>query len=666
MRTRWTVVVGFVLAFFAAGWTTSTASATAPVTLDSGFVTDDAGVLSDADAADANERLEELSAAKDVDLFVVFVDRFTDPSDAQDWADAVAADNGLGANQYLLAVAVEGRNYYISADSTGPLGDARLDDIEAAIQPYLSAEDWTGAIDTAAEEFAADPAAGSLIGVLVVVAVAAAAVLVIWLIVRARRRTRGAQPAVPDPNDPYASVSDEELATQAGSALVRADDAITSSTEELGFAAAQFGEDSTARFGQVVEEAKAKVAEAFSLQQQLDDEVPDSAQQRREWHIQIIQLCDAADDLLEQNAEAFEELRKLEQNAPQALEQVRARRAEAQLAVDAAPGALSALSARYDAAALSTVAENPTHAQERLRLADAAIAEAAQAISANKAGEAAFAIRTAEEAVIQATQLAAAVDRLGADLAAVEQQATALVADLEADLAAAAQLPQAQGELAAVAARTRIRLDDAQRSLQSTPRNPQRALETLDAANTEIDTVIAQVRDAIQLAQRNQQLLAQRLTQAQAQISAGNEFIATRRGAVGATARTRLAEANAALLQALAVQTTDVNQALNLATRAYQLAQEATSLAESEVSSYGAGGLGGGLFGGGGYGGYGGGSGLGGDILGGIIGGILSSGGGGSRGGGRSWRSGGSSRGFRPSGFGGSRGSRGRSGGGRF
>ncbi len=49
MRSRMMVVLGVIGAVLASGWATSSAIATPPVTLDSGFVTDDAGVLSDAE-----------------------------------------------------------------------------------------------------------------------------------------------------------------------------------------------------------------------------------------------------------------------------------------------------------------------------------------------------------------------------------------------------------------------------------------------------------------------------------------------------------------------------------------------------------------------------------------------------------------------------------------
>lgn len=675
MRTRMTVVLGLIVAMFVSGWAGSIAAATPPVTLSSDFVTDEAGVLSSSELDAANARLGDLAAAGDADLYVVFVDEFTDPSSSTTWADETAIDNGLGAEQYLIAVAVNSSQYTISIDDNASLSDAQISSILEAMEGPLSEGDWDGAVIAAADAFPGQGQsgdAGGFIGILIALVIVAVLVIVIVLIVRSRRKKKdAARPDVPDPNDPYAAVSHEDLEQQAGSALVQADDAITSSRQEVGFAVAQYGEDSTAAFTRVVEAAQAKVAEAFAIKQQIDDEVPDTAEQRRAWHIQIIQLCDAADDLLDENVEAFEDLRKLEAEAPQALERLTARRAAAQQVLATAPAALAALSQNYDATALATVADNPAQAQQRLSLADSEMAEAAQLIAAGKNGEAAFAIRTAEAAVQQSEELTAAVTSLGTNLAAVEEQARALISDLEADLAAAAAMPESQTQLAPLIARTRTNIDTAQTGLQAAQRNPQQVLETLDAANAQIDAALGQAREASALAQRTQRMLQQRLAQAQAQISAATDFITTRRGAIGATARTRLAEANAAYSEAVALQATDPAVATERATRAASLAGEAISYAQSEVSSFDNGGWGGGGWSGGGYSR---GSDLGGDILGGILGGLLSGGGGSSRGGGgwsggSSWRSSGSSRSSRPSSFGGSRGggSRGgRSRGGRF
>ncbi|UYO98250.1 TPM domain-containing protein [Microbacterium sp. M28] len=662
-----TIILGMIVAVFASGFLASSAVATPPVTLDAGFVTDEAGVLSASELDAANARLDTLSDASEGDLYVVIVDEFTDPSDNVEWADQTAIDNGLGADQYLLAIAVESRQYALSADGEGPLSDSQLDTITQAIEDRLRDGDWDGAIVAAADAFPGPSNAGWIL--LFVLIAAAVVVLIIWLVARAKKKARGAQPAVPDPNDPFSAVSDADLERQAGRALVEADDAITSSREELGFAVAQFGDESTAQFVQVVDQAKAKVAEAFALKQQLDDENEDSVEQRRAWHIRIIQFCTEADELLDANIETFEQLRKVEAEAPAALQRVQVRRSEAQTAVSGLPAALATLAAIYDAAALSTVAENPVQAAERLALADTEIAEAASLIADARTGEAAFSIRTAEQAVIQAEQLAAAVTTLGTNLAAIEDQAKALIAELEADLAAASQTPDPHGTIAPLIAGTRARVDEAKAALTAARRDPQRTVDTLTEANVQIDGVLAQVRDAAEQAQRAARALQQRLIQAQSQITAANDYILTRRGAIGATARTRLAEADATYREAVAAQTTDPAFALERATRAYNLASEAISAAEAEVQSWTPGnpfdtGYGTG------YGGnYSRDSGIGGDILGGILGGLFAGGGGGGGGGswsgGSSWRSSGgsSSRGHRPSSFGG--GSRGASRGGR-
>ncbi|MBN9189339.1 MAG: TPM domain-containing protein, partial [Microbacterium sp.] len=56
------------------------ASATDPVTLGSAHVVDEAGVLSSSQLAAAEQRTQKLSDDTDVDLWVVYVPTFTNPS----------------------------------------------------------------------------------------------------------------------------------------------------------------------------------------------------------------------------------------------------------------------------------------------------------------------------------------------------------------------------------------------------------------------------------------------------------------------------------------------------------------------------------------------------------------------------------------------------------
>jgi uncharacterized membrane protein YgcG len=682
MRLRWAAALASaaVVAVTAIGG--GAALATPPVSLGSGFVLDDAGVLSASEEGQAQDRLEQLKSDTGLDLWVVYVDQFTDPSGSADWANQTAEDNGLGPTQYLLAVATEGRQYYLSGDSSGPLTEDQLAAIEQQqIQPALAQDDWLGAVDAAADGITDAAGGGSGTGgaaagggsswftwLLVIVVVGVGIVLLVMFL-RRRRKTAavsGGGPAGP----PQPSI--EELERRASSLLVETDDALKTSAQELGFAKAQFGDAATTEFEAALATAKQSLDEAFGLKQKLDDATPDSEQETRAWNERIIALCEASNTMLDEKAAAFDELRKLEQNAPEALARVQDEQAKAAASLDQATSRLQSLQTAYAPEALATVVDNPEQARQRLAFADEQLTAAQAAIGAGDGGEAAVGIRAAEEAVGQATLLENAIEKLATDLAEGERNAAALVTELETDIATASALPDGDGRIAGVIAATRQQVDAARAQLTGSAKRPLAALQTLEAANTQIDTLVQGVRDAEAQAQRARQMVGQVMIQAQAQVSAAEDYITARRGAVGAQARTRLAEAGASLARAQALQAGDPEQAMQQAQRADQLAGQAIQLAQNDVGAFD-GGMGG-MFGGGKQGGgQSGGGGMLGAVLGGIVlnsvlGGGRSSGGGmggglggmfGGGGGGRS------SGGMRPGSFGGG-GTRARRGGGRF
>ncbi|MGK3953523.1 TPM domain-containing protein [Microbacterium sp. I2] len=652
----------------------SAAVATPPVALGSGYVLDEAGVLSSGEESAAQGRLERLKSETGLDLWVVYVDQFTDPASSADWANQTAQDNGLGVTQYLLAVATEGRQYYLSGDSAGPLTEEQLGAIEQErIQPALMQDDWLGAATAAADGITAaeggasggnEPGAAGgaswLTWLLVVVVVIVGIVLLVMFL---RRRRKTGSVAAGPAGAPLLSI--EELERRAASLLVETDDALKTSAQELGFARAQFGDAATAEFETALATARQSLDEAFSLKQQLDDATPDAEADTRAWNERIIALCEAANALLDEKAAAFDELRKLEQNAPEALARVHEERAKAGEALDEAARRLQALQSSYAVEALATVADNPEQARQRLAFADEQLAAAQTAIGAGNGGQAAVGIRAAEEAVGQAELLEKAIDKLATDLAEGERSATALVAELESDIAAASALPDPDGRVAGVIAATRQQLEAARAHLTGAAKRPLVALQNLEAANTQIDALTQGVRDAEAKAQRARQMVGQVILQAQAQVSTAEDYITARRGAVGAEARTRLAEAGASLARAQAMQQGDPEQAMQHAQRADQLAGLAIQLAQGDVGAFGGAG-GGGMFGGGQSSGGGGmlGAVLGGIVLNSMLGGGRSSGGSGGLGG---MFGGGSSGGggFRPGSFGGG-GTRARRGGGRF
>ncbi|WP_234980884.1 TPM domain-containing protein [Agromyces cerinus] len=603
-----------------------------PVSFTSSPVVDTAGVL----GGETDDVVAALDAAADRSgrqLFVAYVDEFTNPASAAEWADETAIANNLGSEDYLLAVAVDGRAYYLSAASDASISPDELDRISLeVIEPNLRDEDWAGAAIAGANAIADGSAGGgngSGWGFVWFIVIAAVIVVIIAIVLARRKKKRatgggeGGAGQVPLP-------SIEELRRQAGSALVQIDDAVKTSEEELGFAVASYGEASTESFRAALDAAKAKVAQAFGLQQQLDDATPDTDEQRREWYGGIIRLTGEADAMLDEQAEQFDELRALERDAPAQLSRVQEEATAAEATIAPAEQRLAALGAQYAASATAPVADNLAQARSRIGFAREALAAASTDVAAGDAAQAAVGIRAAEEAVDQTTLLTAAVERLAADLTAADAAVAAGVDELDRDVATARGLQNA--EAAALADRVASESAALRAAIAAPGRDPIALQAKLEQVDAEIDAAIQSVRDAAEQAARVQAQLSRSLTTAQSQVRAAEDYLVARRGAIGAEARTRLAEAGRLLVEAQGAATTDPGAALASAQRAERLAAEAMSLAQRDVGGFG---------GMGGYGGTAGGaSGGGGDVLGAVLGGILINsvlgGGGGGYGGGRS------------------------------
>ncbi|MGV8859360.1 TPM domain-containing protein [Rhodoglobus sp.] len=681
MKARLATV--FALAVGLAVMTAAPALAEDPVQLDGAYVIDNTGVL-DGSTADVVTALDSLYERTGVQLFVVYVDEFTNPNALIDWANATAEANGLGDADLLLAVAVSQRQYSLSVSADAPLTDAQLDAAESAIEAELRNDNWAQAAIAGANsltgEEAPSPSAASGGGIPLLPIIGGAAVVGVGAYAIYRVRRRG---SAGNSQKPGESVSQEELDRRAGSALVEMDDALKTSEQELRFAEAQFGSLSIVEFEAALAEASSTVADAFRIRQRLDDSDPETAEQKRALTLEIIELCEHADGLLDNQAESFEQLRQLETNAPAALAETLALVARAREKVPAMDNALENLNAQYSRSAIVAIADNSKRARALLDAAVADASAAGDAINSQMPSAAAVSVRTAQAKLGQAIQLIAAVDSLATELQSAEQKLAAAITDTTSDIAAARALPR--DDTSSALQPYIATAETALASAQAHSNDPVASLSSLGEANAALETVFIGVRDQqAAVAQAATQLTAA-LAGAQSRITTTAQFITTRRGGVGSEARTRISEADRQVKQALALQTSDPVTALTHARQADQLAATAYDLAQRDVSQFSTGGgMGTGMGGLGGLGGFSGGGSSGGDILGGIIGGLI----GGSLGsrssrsgqspswGGSSWggssgssgsRSGGSRMGGSSRSGGGSRsgGSSGRSGGGR-
>lgn len=649
---------GLAVAALVAGPATP-AFASPPVDLAGAYVVDEAGVLG-TDRARVEQALDSLFEATGAAVFVVIVDRFEGASDAIAWADESARLSGLGDQDALLAIAVDDREYQTSAGPGFPATDAQLATAESdGLVPELRDDRWAAGIIAYADSLRASaaPADGG-IPILPIIAGVGGAGLVTFFIVRARRRKKGPATATPEQQ------SVAQLDQTASRRLVQLDDALTTSEQELGFAEAQFGADTTAGFRAALTQAKTLVSDAFRIRRELDDETPESDEQKRAALLRITTACDEADALLEAQEDAFDALRDVEKDLPAALIAVRADRRSATAAVDAAAAEVARLSSAFDREAIAGVVDSPAQLARLLELADAELAEATTAQSSGTPSTAAVDVRSAQLALAQVTQSTSAVSRLAAELTEATTALSAQRDDLRAGIAAAAALPSTPLLASAIAA--------AEQALGSVTddRDPIDDLARLVAVDRELDAQLAGAREASVQRAKAEAALERSLAAARSRVLSAAEYVTANRGAVGADARARLAEAQAQLDAAAASQSTDPVAALAATQRAHDLAAQSLQSAERDVTSAMApSGSIGGLMGGGGRSGGGSGD-PGGAIIGGIIGGLLS-GGGGFGGGSSRPRFGSSGTGRRPSSGGARRTSSSRSsgrrgGGGRF
>ncbi|MFF1530463.1 TPM domain-containing protein [Cellulomonas sp. NPDC058312] len=625
-----------------------------PVAL-TGEITDQVGALG-GDEATVQAALDALATETQYQLYVVYVDSFGD-TDRIDWVDQTASLTGLGADDLVLAVAVDQRSYVLAPESVPGLSSGDLDRIASDVEDQLRQDDWSGAAVTAAdgvrEAATGGSGGGSALGWLFVGGLVVIAVITGIAWASSRRRARqpvgvGGRPAsgfpgAPGPVDELAALPTAELDRRSASALVGVDDALRASEQELGFAQAQFGPDATREFETVLVGAKAQVTEAFRLRQTLDDDIPDTEPQVRDTATRILHAVGQVSAALDAQKEAFDRLRDVESRAAEALDAHERTAAALRARVEAARGSLAALAATYPPSALASVTGNPDQAVLLLDEVGTAIAQGREAVAGGDRGLAVRYARAAEEALGQAGTLLDSVDRARTDLATIGSRLDAAVASISADVEDAARLAPRHPEVAARAEAARQAITAA-RSARDGQGDPLAALRDVTDAEAAIDQALAPMREAQESARRARQLLDQTLGRVDSAIRGTTDYVETRRGAVGPEARTRLAEAGRMFRTAVDQRETDPERALGAAQQSDRLVREAQSLAQRDVDWHDQQ-----RRGGGGDGGLGN---IGGMVLGGILidsilrGGGGGWGGGGAHGGGGGWGGGGLGGGF--------------------
>ncbi|MEU6584326.1 TPM domain-containing protein [Nocardia sp. NPDC046763] len=588
------LVIGLLLASALVGRWAAPATAEAPLRLP-GYVTDNAGALDRGQTAELQQAVDSLYSRDHERLWVVYVRNFNG-MDSHSWGEQTARLSGFGDRDVLLSVAIDDRAYAFTGTLPKSVSDKDLDKLLIdQVEPKLRDGDWAGAgLATASGlSHAMSGSGGVVLGTLLILAlVGALAVLGAWLWSRRRkmRRERSVMDSArkTDPTDTAALEALPLVVLDAVSkeTLVDTDNAIRTSTEELRLATDEFGTTATAPFTAALTGAKNALAKAFSIRQQLDDDIPETPDQQQRMLVELITSCGSANRELDAKVGEFDAMRDLLINAGERLDALTRAMVELTARLPKSQAMLTQLVADHPASVIAPVRDNVSMAQERIGFAEQTIEDGRAAVAkpVGQQGAAVADIRTAESAVGAARTLLDAVDTAAVDIDQARAGLPAIIEELHRDLATAAGLSEHGGtELPSATAAARTALDQATTDAAT---NPLGVFRRAISADTALDQAIASATDRKRAADDLRRRLDHTLTAARSQVNAAADFISTRRGGVDAEPRTRLAEAQRSLEQAEQLAPTDPDRALQSAQRAAELGARALHTAQAAVRDW--------------------------------------------------------------------------------
>ncbi|WP_309065098.1 hypothetical protein [Microbacterium sp.] len=414
------------------------------------------------------------------------------------------------------------------------------------------------------------------------------------------------------------AAQDADLARRAEQALVGADERIRTTTDELAFAQAELGESLTADLKAALDAVRTHLREAFQLHQLNHDEIPDTVEELRTRNARIVQLCEWAENLLDEKTGELAETVAKVRRAPEIIAQVRRDAESLAGRIPHARTTIERLSSRYADSAMHRIASSADEAEQLIAFAthSADVSERRRAARRNE--EANLALETATEAVRRAEALIDAVEDFEIQALRAESTLADVVADSRGDVVAARAVPQTPEVTAALA-----ELESALAELAppGTPNDPFAELTRLRTANSALDQAVAKARYRAEHPLPSIAQVQHALDDADRQLGVARGLIAGHRGWIGADARTRLAEAERLRVDVPALLPAEDTRedALHAARRVAQLASEALQLAQRDIDSsrprdpgWGGDGWGGGRRGPGG-----------GDIVSGVLGGLV-------------------------------------------
>ena len=537
------------------------ALAASPMTI-SDSVTDPDGWLSSADRSTI-ESATSRAASSGKPVKVVVVANFSG-TDAESWCQQTVQRSSLTNGTVVYVIAYDQRRDAAcsfngasgsSLQSAVRASEAQLtpnpltssavaNGVNAFVNTLVSGTSNSGSSSTnssySSNTGATDDDGSSLLGPLFMFLLLVGGVIAIAIAVaRSSRRNRLAaqQAAQVD------AESAARAAQEANRQLLSADEQVRTATDELNYARAQFGLNSTDEFARAIEAGKAAVSRGFSAQAQMNSATAPAEQLRLA--TAIMRDLGANMNPLSAIQASFATKRAEQASLPERIADARERLAEELTDLERAKSELSSISTLYPAQMLASLQDNPEQAAALLTSARTAL-DTAEASAPTDRAHAASALDTALRALTMANHQTDAIFSAKSDLDAIRDRLVSAISSISSDITDVNELNTDPAVFNPLVADAHAAIAEAQAALANTG-DPLAALEHLRMSEATLDAALEPLRSKEEAYEKARTAAEAQISLAESAVSQAERYVQGRRGAIDLDLRSTLNNAETAL-----------------------------------------------------------------------------------------------------------------------
>ena len=537
------------------------ALAASPMTI-SDSVTDPDGWLSSADRSTI-ESATSRAASSGKPVKVVVVANFSG-TDANSWCQQTVERSSLTNGTVVYVIAYDQRRNAACVDNGPPsaslqravraseaqmtpnplTSSAVANGVNAFVNTLVSGTSNSGSSSTnssySSNPGATDDDGSSLISLSVMFLLLVGGVIAIAIAVaRSSRRNRLAaqQAAQVD------AESAAHAAQEANRQLLSADEQVRTATDELNYARAQFGLNSTDEFARAIEAGKAAVSRGFSAQAQMNSATAPAEQLRLA--TAIMRDLGANMNTLSTIQASFATKRAEQASLPERIAEARERLAEELTDLERAKSELTSISTLYPAQMLASLQDNPEQAEALLTSARTAL-DTAEASAPTDRAHAASALDTALRALTMANHQTDAIFSAKSDLDAIRDRLVAAISSISSDITDVNELNTDPAVFNPLVADAHAAIAEAQAALANTG-DPLAALEHLRMSEATLDAALEPLRTKEEAYEKARTAAEAQISLADSAVSQAERYVQGRRGAIDLDLRSTLNNAETAL-----------------------------------------------------------------------------------------------------------------------